>query len=263
MKNHFVFSYAGNKRDEVEIIYNNLDFDDIITIIEPYCGTGAMSYYISLQQPKKYKYILNDANTLLIELFNIISDKDKLITFEKEINEIAKTLITKNLYIECLKNINVKSYYISQKIYNIKPGLYPLNYKYNYIDILNCPIINFLQTENIRIMNIDAVTLINENINNKNVMILCDPPYISTNNTQYNYDTIAGPINIYEWSHNQFNINRKKMKCHFYIILEENWITKLLYKNLNVEKYDKKYTGVKKKTVIHCIYTNMKIINIL
>ena len=263
MKNHFVFSYSGNKRDEVETIYNNLYFDDITTIIEPYCGSSAMSYYISLQQSKKYKYILNDANTLLIELYNILSDKDKLNIFEKEINEIAKTLMTKSLYLECLKNKNVKSYYISQKIHCRVPGMYPLNYKYKYIDILNCPIINFLQTENIRIMNIDAITLINENINDKNVMILCDPPYISTTNTMYNYDTIAGPMNIYEWSHNHFNINRKKLKCHFYIILEENWITKLLYNNLSVIKYDKKYTGLSKKTVTHGIYTNIEIINLL
>lgn len=259
MKNHFIFSYVGNKRDEVEIIYKNLNFDDIDTIIEPYCGSSAISYYISLQQPKKFKYILNDADTLLIELYNILSDKDKLLIFEKEINEISKTL-TKPIYLEYLKNKDVKSYYISMKIKHIRDGIFPLNYVYKYIDIINCPIINFLQSENIEIINIDAVTLINNNINKNNIMIICDPPYISSDNTSYNYDNITGPINIYEWSHNQFNKSKKKYKCHFYIILEENWITQLLYVKLNVFKYEKKYNSVYKKTVKHCIYTNMKLI---
>lgn len=260
MKNHFVISYVGNKRDEVETIYKNLNFVDIDTIIEPYCGSSAISYYISLQEPKKYKYILNDADTLLIELYNIISDKDKILIFEKEINDIAKTLTTKVLFIEYLKNKDVKRFYIFNKIYCMRTGIYPLNYQYKYIDIINCPIINFLQTENIEIMNIDAVTLINNNINKNNVMIINDPPYISTDNSRYNYDTIAGPINIYEWSYNTFNESKKKIKCHFYIILEENWITKLLYKKLNIYKYEKKYNGLKKKTSTHIIYTNMKII---
>ena len=62
MKNHFIFGYTGNKREEVEIIYkllieHKLLNDDITTILEPYAGTCAISYYISLQHPLKYKYI--------------------------------------------------------------------------------------------------------------------------------------------------------------------------------------------------------------
>ena len=263
MKNHFVISYTGNKRAEVETIYKKLNFDDIETIIEPYCGSSAISYYISLQQPKKYKYILNDADTFLIELYNILSDKDKLLIFEKEINEIAKTLTTKIIYDEYVKNNrnkNIKGFYIAYKIYNIRPGLFPLDYVYKYIDIVKCPIINFLQTENIELMNIDAITLINNNLNKSNVIIICDPPYISTNNSDYNYANITGPINIYEWSNKLFNESKKKIKCHFYIILEENWITTLLYKKLNKFKYEKKYYSYNKKTSTHIIYTNMKII---
>ena len=52
MKNHFYMSYSGNKREEVENIYNLIDFNNIATIVEPFCGTCAMSYYISTKHPK-------------------------------------------------------------------------------------------------------------------------------------------------------------------------------------------------------------------
>ena len=72
MKNHFIFPYAGNKREEVERIYEKIDLTNITTIIEPFCGTSAMSLYISLKNPKIYKYILNDNNTFLTELYMIL-----------------------------------------------------------------------------------------------------------------------------------------------------------------------------------------------
>jgi hypothetical protein len=37
MKNHFFYSYVGNKREEVEHIYNLLDLNNINTIVEPFC----------------------------------------------------------------------------------------------------------------------------------------------------------------------------------------------------------------------------------
>lgn len=39
MNNHFYIAYAGNKRNEVKKIYDNIDFDNITTVIEPYCGS--------------------------------------------------------------------------------------------------------------------------------------------------------------------------------------------------------------------------------
>ena len=74
MKNHFFIPYAGNKREEVEPIYKEVEnyLEKIDTIIEPYCGTSAISYFISLKFPKKYKYILNDNNKFLIEIYNMI-----------------------------------------------------------------------------------------------------------------------------------------------------------------------------------------------
>ena len=39
MRNHFIFSYMGNKREEVEIIHDTIKdkLEGIDTIIEPFC----------------------------------------------------------------------------------------------------------------------------------------------------------------------------------------------------------------------------------
>ena len=77
MKNHFYMSYAGNKRNEVKDIYNHIDFENITTIIEPFCGSCAMSYYISTQK-QGLKYIFNDNNKYLKEMYEIIIDDNKI-----------------------------------------------------------------------------------------------------------------------------------------------------------------------------------------
>ena len=62
MKNHFLLPYPGNKRNEVEGLYNEIinKLDDITTIIEPFYGSSAFSYYILTKHPKRFQYILND-----------------------------------------------------------------------------------------------------------------------------------------------------------------------------------------------------------
>jgi hypothetical protein len=63
MKNHFFFSYVGNKREEVEHIYNLLDLNNINTIVEPFCGSCAVSYYIWSQNKDKNSYVCVHTHT--------------------------------------------------------------------------------------------------------------------------------------------------------------------------------------------------------
>ena len=192
MKNHFIFGYTGNKREEVEIIYkllieHKLLNDDITTILEPYAGTCAISYYISLQHPLKYKYIINDNNENLIELYKILSDNEKIKEFVKTINEMCfknGIFIDKEQYKIIINQNDVYGYFIRNKFYKIHPGLYPkdkLKNLLNVEDILITPIIHFLQTENIEFISKDALEVILEN-NDKHTLSILDPPYISTSN---------------------------------------------------------------------------------
>ena len=67
MKNHFVFSYAGNKRKEVEEIYKNINFNNITTILEPFCGSCSLSYYIWTLN----KVVMNFINQILMKILQI------------------------------------------------------------------------------------------------------------------------------------------------------------------------------------------------
>ena len=87
MKNHFLVSYSGNKRMEVERIYELLDFEGIDYIIEPFCGTSALSFFISTMLPNRFKYILNDIDKDLIDMYNLLKDKEATLNFELKINE--------------------------------------------------------------------------------------------------------------------------------------------------------------------------------
>ena len=91
MKNHFYISYNGNKRNEAENFYNSIDLSQIKSIIEPFVGTGAISYYIWTKNPD-LKFILNDNNKYIIEMYNIIKDDEKLISkisFKMNLNYIV------------------------------------------------------------------------------------------------------------------------------------------------------------------------------
>jgi len=83
MKNHFYISYSGNKRNEVVEIYDNINFENVDTIIEPFCGTSAISYYIWLKHPNM-KFILNDSNIFLKEMYDIFQDDELINEFENE-----------------------------------------------------------------------------------------------------------------------------------------------------------------------------------
>ena len=80
MKNHFFFPYVGNKRNEVGNILSYIEscnFNNIETIVEPFYGTSALSYYISTKYPNKFNYVLNDLDENLITLYKLVSN-DKI-----------------------------------------------------------------------------------------------------------------------------------------------------------------------------------------
>jgi site-specific DNA-adenine methylase len=197
MRNHFFFEYTGSKRHEVKDIYKYFKtLTNIDIIVEPFCGTSAISYYISTQEPYKYKYILNDNNKYLIELYNTARDVN---SFNDLINECNGLMIgiDKEKYHKIINNGRLSGWIIYNKVYYMKAGIFPYAsrlkeyLKHNYFNCLReCPVINFLRTENIQFSNIDAIDIYNEYSNNKNTFIFLDPPYYNNfydNNNAYEY----------------------------------------------------------------------------
>lgn len=269
MKNHFFFSYAGNKREEVENIYNLLDLENIDTIIEPFCGSCAMSYYIWTQnKDKNYKYILNDLDNNLIDLLKIIRSgeykeiEDEVNKMREEILEYENDMIeAKKIYINYIKNGKVSGYLLGKKYKSMIAGFFPLRdfksiFK-NKLDLSIAPIYDFLVNANIELHSIDANKIIDEN-NNEKTLIFLDPPYIASCNNFYSTDTDENICNIYE---KLVLYGLKNYKCKMLICHENNWLFKILFKEY-VEKekeYKKNYHNTfrggrnKKKTFHICI----------
>jgi len=252
MKNHFFFSYVGNKRDEVEIIYNKVKdgLNNIDTIIEPFCGSSAFSFYIASLHPRRFKYVLNDNNKYLIQLYTIARSPTQ---FNKLVSKLNKMLVglNKEKYNEYVNKDNFEGYILSHYIYAIRSGLFPNTGHIKTIEnFMNAPIIEFLRTENITILNEEGIKCYEHYKNNKNNFIFLDPPYVMLNNNFYANAT----LNIYEYLHHH---NFKDEKAIICLVLEWSWIIQLLFKGCYVYTYEKKYQTSKKDT-IHAIIMNRK-----
>jgi site-specific DNA-adenine methylase len=244
MKNHFYIPYCGNKRQEVKHIYDNIDFTDITTVIEPFCGSCAMSYYISTQR-EGLKYILNDNNKYLKEMYELMLDDNKIEKFEKDFEELVKSFEgKKDVYIEVVKKKDLLSWFIKNKVYNITPGIFPIptrNYK-RTIDLKSFPIYNFFVNNDITFSTDCGLSIYKKYKNSKNNLILLDPPYMKSCNDLY----LDASVNIYEYLYDN-NIDKEKAKI--ILILENMWIIKLLFStNKKLYEYDKMYDTTKKKT---------------
>ena len=252
MKNHFLLSYFGNKRNEVEGLYNEIinKLEVITTIIEPFCGSSAFSYYISTKHPKRFQYILNDNNKFLIQLYLIAKDETKLKKLVAVLNNKIKN-IDREKYNLIIQEDNIIGWLIKNRIYNIHPGLFPNDEKrvlksFDYL--FNCPIINFLRNEKIKIYNMDAIKLMEAYSNNNKCLIFLDPPYLVSCNDFYK----DAKVNIYEYL---FNNKIENMKASLLLCLEKNWIIEMLFNGQIKKEYGKKYESSKKHTT-HFIISN-------
>lgn len=258
MKNHFIISYAGNKREEIDDIFSIIDLDklnNITTIVEPFCGTCAFSYYISQKYPNKFKYILNDNSTRLIDILEIMKDGERYNKFKDKVNEAIRTLDNKDKYLDIITSKTTLGWFIANKFFNIRPGLYPTNKSLKEIKD-HYPIMDFLRTENIEIHNKNAMEIIQKYKDDESVLIFMDPPYLQTCNDFYDNTE----CNIYEYL---FENSPIKMKSYIVFSLEYIWINKLLFKEC-IDKCktlikDKTYQPNKKKTT-HFYFSNTLIL---
>ena len=253
MNNHFFISYSGNKRKEVKLIYEQIkdNLENITTIIEPFCGSSALSYYLSTIHPGKFKYILNDNNKILIDIYKIFQEPLKLDEFVLRLNEMSID-INKEKYLTYVKKANECPYcwYYIHKICQIVPGLFPIKgkIKTDFEFIKKSPIINFIRTENIEFSHIDAISIFDTYKNDTNNLIFLDPPYMNTCNTLYKCPT----INIYEY----LLINKIDPLNSFVVLcLEDNWIIRFLFATNKTTTHDMRYEQSKRNTK-HIIIVN-------
>ena len=251
-KNHFMIPYYGNKRTEVEKIYNEIDdIDKYKTIVEPFCGTSAFSYYVWLNnKDKNLTYVLNDNNAFLIELYSIVKNEAKANELYEKLCKLNSETDTKEKYKEVCKKVDTDllNFVYCNKVYNIRPCLYPTCKKFtneSFKSIINAPIIEFLRTANIKLSCKDALEVYKEYKSDKKALIFLDPPYLASENCWYKDPS----VNIYEYL---FENDILKEKALIILCLENNWIIKLLFKGKKSVCYEKKYetTKIKKEHII-------------
>ena len=116
--NHFTFGYAGNKRKETPELYKMFkhmtEGKDIKYIVEPFCGSSSFAYYVSINEPNKYVYILNDNNPHLISFYRVMQSKSKLLKLIKKLNLMTINL-NKEKYKEIIQQDTMEGWIISHK----------------------------------------------------------------------------------------------------------------------------------------------------
>jgi len=254
MKNHFFISYFGNKRSECETIYESIKdkLDDIEYIVEPFCGSSAFSYFLSLKHPKKFKYILNDNNKHLIECYRIFSDEPKLFKFIKTLNEFCEN-IDKEKYLKIINIDDSPNWFLKHKLYKIRPGLFPNDYesrkKIDFESLIKIPIVNFLRSEHITFLSCDGIDTFNSYHNNDRALIFLDPPYFQIDNSMY----LDSNINIYEYLTKN---NISDMKSKIILVVEDNWVIRYVFNKFIIKEYSKVYNNHKHKKTTHLIIYN-------
>lgn len=254
MKNHFIHSYVGNKRNETQKFLNEIKLDNIKNIIEPFCGTSAISFSIWLEHKDKFNYYLNDSDKKLIDTYNLMKN-ETIEDIENKINEYSKNIKYKDDWLFALKNNDTTIYsYIFYKRFSSmgRYGFYPNDKKniYNFkITKETREFIEFIKQPYVHITHGDWLEVFSTFKNNEQSLIMFDPPYIMACNDFYS----DRKLNVYQYFHDN---KMEFMKAHIYFILEDHWILRMLFANNNILlKYGKKYE-LSKKSANHLIIYN-------
>jgi site-specific DNA-adenine methylase len=255
MKNHFIFCYLGNKRNESQHFLKHVNLDNVSNIIEPFCGSSAISFAIWLEHKDKFNYYLNDSDKKLIEVYNVL--KNETIEYiEEKINIIANSIHNKEEWLQALKQDHDIYNYIFFKKYSAlgRYGFYPIDFdkrvKTFKITKETQQFIEFLKQPYVYITNNDWFVVFDNFKNDEKALFMIDPPYVMACNDFYT----DKKLNMYQY----FYDNKiESFKSKIYLVLEDHWILRLLFMNNNIlSKYEKKYEISKKQTNHIIIYNH-------
>ena len=255
MKNHFFLSWVGNKWNERDNVINNLDLTDINTIIEPFCGSCAISIQLSILYPKRFKYILNDLDSKLIEIFNIIKN-NKWNDIVEEYNKLDQYM-NKEDYYKIIDNNDIIGYILGHRHYQFRINYPPTNKK--LIKLNNSyKFIDFILNEDVELHNKQAIDIINEYKNDNNVLLYLDPPYIKTRNIDF-YDNANKKdfLGIY----NYLEFADITTRLYLNILRNDDLIRKYMNRYELIYEYSVKYKQGKERNKKHIILSN-HIINV-
>jgi len=266
-QNHYYTHYFGNKRKEIKDILPLINLDNITTIIEPFAGSAAMSYYISTLYPKRFKYILNDNDKINYDLFNTSRDPDLTHKFNEDMNKLIDEFntytedVSRKAFYKSIDDKTLEGYIFKAKYYSIRMGLYPMISRINKIKpykLQDYPVYDFYNNEDITYSNIDGVEIMKNYDEDDDRLFLLDPPYLKTSKENGFYNNLD--MGIYDWILNDDKLLLES-KNKFIFILEIIDEVEILFSNFKtLMTYEKQYsrigkTGKPRKTK-HIVYSN-------
>ena len=242
--NHFPITWFGNKRVEVNYIIPNLNLEGKKTIIEPFCGSAAISFWIWKIYGDKFNYILNDKDEDLYNIYKYLIEND-IEYIEKEINKLRKEITTKELFNE----YKIKKDVISIIVCNVRTidinktklkSYSNIKYKFNKLQL---DFIKFIKSSCVKVCNKDWKDIFDEFKDDKESILLFDPPYINTYNDTYRHKELT----VYD----TFK-KKNKYKASIYFILEEIKEVEDIFGS-PIHRYSK-YYSIRQRIKTHAIY---------
>jgi site-specific DNA-adenine methylase len=235
----------GNKRNELKSLLPIIEpeITDKTIFVEPFCGSCIVSFNVFKKINKDIEFHINDIDPLRIQFYKNMLDEDKrndLYKIEQEIEEKGQ----EHYYsIVNSKDDDYLKYVISRRIYFLRYGLFPTTKSITLKTISN-NWINFFKHS--KITNKDYKQIIDEYRENENAFIYLDPPYVDSFNTGYvgyqkgHYDEELKVIDNTKIYIDLLDI--LSCKCKVLFSINENAITKYLYRDYIKETYNHKYS---------------------
>lgn len=257
---HILIKYPGNKIREFKYFKDSIELNNIKSIVEPFCGSCAMSFHIWIEHREKFNYYLNDKDDTIFKHFEYLK-KNNIIELIKKINIEKQQYSTKEKLLELHKNwledndefkkiilsklsrFSFQSLTTGRCFHNTKQLWQSTTRPHKYMILFE----EFLKSPNVFFTNNDWNDCYNKFKDDKEALILFDPPYVNSCNDFYKHRS----LDIYDKLDDIYKNNARS-----YFIIQKNDKTDELFKEWNeLVVYDKMYNMTQKKTQ-HIVYSN-------
>ena len=242
--NHFIISYHGNKRKDYHEFKDNICYDNVKNIIEPFAGSCAISYNIWKIHKDKFSYHLNDLDSNLYNMYKILKEEDIDYIFEN-INKVKDNIHSKEDFEKLCKKSNKTIYEI---IYIHKGSSFRYGRfheraltKKKYKPTTEQKLFSeFIKQDCVYISNEDYKISYDNHNDIKDTIIFLDPPYMNSCNTEYAHRSTC----CYQY----FLEDIKDKQAIIYLPLEKNDIVLNMFKDSKIIiEWSKTYKITKKK----------------
>lgn len=239
----------GNKQNDIKYFKDKLPID-VVNVIEPFGGSYAVIRNIYMDD--KYNKFVNDNDT---ELYNIYTHSTEYAEYCKTMNEMAK----KHIINDC---VNKKNFMEDVSSNNLDKSPY-FNYWKNVkisrdIHIKTAKSIDYTKSlediKKITFTNNDYLEVINKYRTDPNCFIFLDPPYLFSDNSSYQKQSIDKDctdilVNIYNI------LKDKKTKAKIMLVINDLKIIRWMFNGFIKSEYSKTY-GISFRVDSHLVICN-------